>query len=784
MATRDSRNWWQGTANPFPRVAVARTSAVRPDAPTITTDAIAHLRQVIDEYVRETLATVDDGDPDEFPPNDGRVIVIEGNYGVGKTHLLLDALGRLDGARRDGLDPRSYRVTPGGSFLLLYTELMEKSIGVDEMAKRVLEFYTDLLIEDLRGNHLMELLIGQLQRDEVDPRVIVERYGLGEGALRAKLRRKLSVVTGDESFSRALMLLLQPELREIVWNWFIGGTPGQLLREHGLDRPIETDIQALEALGVIARLYRRKERRFILAVDEMERLVMAWDRSDQAKAAAFKKLLEVFRGTGALLIMAALPDISEVLPPETRRVDATIEPSALKPADVDWYIKKTVEAVHKGATIEPFTRQGIDAIVYLTGGVAREVVRLCYFAYEAASGTGDTLTEQAINRVALTRSQHGAKEMARADIRRLLTDQARNPREGWSFPDTPGVLVDFWVPVGDDGAGCAVLINDSIFDDHQAGIVAERIARIRASGSGRAIVQVVSGYLPDAVRRQIEEALAEEPLILYSPRSFAEDFTQVLNSVVTRIVGDVVATSASPGTELQILREELDRLVQQQATMVRLIQETTSRDEQLLAEVHRALAAAAAAPRSADADEADDLSSALEELFSGAERSLIAYGDVAEMVNEMFAAAAEDPGAPFSLVNRLRDPDAFSPIGVTAYLAQVLHGFRRSVQGWLSAVASVAHEADRPTALQRESLRGICQTYDALYGVAPLFKLDKLPEITSPVATEPDRVSRFGRTMRRESLREAFDGLGDRVYVAAIGLIESADREGSSRQAG
>jgi hypothetical protein len=348
MGTSESPSWWQGTVNPFPRAAVARTSTLRPDAPTIPTPAVEEMRLLIDEYVSGTLQTGDFAEKGELPPNDGRVIVIEGNYGVGKTHLILEALSRVAAGRKVGLDPRPcYQVAPGGSLLLLYTEIMRTHVGPDEMLARVLEFYADIVADDLRGHPFAEQLVGELERDQVDPQRVVARYGLREGTLLAALHDQLSLVTDNQEFSKALILLLQPELREIVWDWFVGGIPGQLLREQGLTRPIETDIQALEALGVIARIYRRKKRRFVLAVDEMERLVLSWDRSDQGRAQAFKKLLEVFRRTGALLIMAGLPDIFEILPPETQRVDAIIEPSDLERDNVLWYIKRTMKSFHE-----------------------------------------------------------------------------------------------------------------------------------------------------------------------------------------------------------------------------------------------------------------------------------------------------------------------------------------------------------------------------------------------------------------------------------------------------
>lgn len=776
MATRE--NWWQGTANPFPQAAVAQ-SVPRPDAPTIPTPAVLEMRELIDEYVAGTTEVEQAEGPSPQVPDDGRVVVVEGDYGVGKTHLLSEALGRIEDARKAGLDPRPYYlVAPGGSFLLLYTEIM-RYVGVSEMLARVAEFYADIVANDLRGRPYTDGLVARLERDEVDPQGIVADYGLREGALHDalhdRLRQRLSDVTADATFSRALMLLLQPEYRDIVWDWFTGGTPGQLLRELGLAEPIASDIRALEALGVVARIYHRNKRRFVLAVDEMEKLVLSWDRSDQARAQAFKKLLEVFRRTGALLIMAGLPEIFEILPRETRRVDAVIAPSGLERDNVRWYIVKRMQTVHDRRTVDPFTPDSIDNIVYLTGGLARDVVRLCYYAYDSAAATGKLITAEVVNKVALTRSRRGSRELVRNEIRRLLDEQARIVDVGWVFADIPGVTVDYWLPVDGQGAGCAVLFNDSILDAHQASLSTDRIAQVLSAEPRRAVIQVVSGYLPVELRQQIEGALHGQPLVVYSPSSFDLDFGKAVNTTLDAIVG-VVAESSPGNSELRVIQEETSRLARQQAVMLRLIQESASREEQLLDAVHRTLAGGAGLASSPVGDEAADLPAELGRLFHAAEESLTAFGDVQVFIDDTLSRSADEPGVPFARVHRLRDPDAFTSVGALSFLKDLLLAFQRSVQVWLRSSGSASEPAGAPTQTERERLRGICQTYDALYGVAPLFKLERLPEIMSSSGGERPAASRAGRTKRTESLRGALDGLGDRVFEIAVRLPGASGR--------
>ena len=63
-----------------------------------------------------------------------------------------------------------------------------------------------------------------------------------------------------------------------------GGRSSQVLVEWGVAQPISSDVLAMDALGVVALLYGRRNRRFVLVIDEMEKLALNWDRSDSAKA--------------------------------------------------------------------------------------------------------------------------------------------------------------------------------------------------------------------------------------------------------------------------------------------------------------------------------------------------------------------------------------------------------------------------------------------------------------------------------------------------------------------
>jgi hypothetical protein len=221
-------------------------------------------------------------------------------------------------------------------------------------------------------------------------------------------------------------------------------------------------------------------------------------------------------------------------------------------------------------------------------------------------------------------------------------------------------------------------------------------------------------------------------------------------------------------------------MARQQASTLRLVQDLAGRTEEQLAALQVSVDSTWRPAEQGPADPGDGLPAEINEMFTVAQRSLDAYGDIATFTDEAFAVAVQEPGATYSLTHRLREPDAFSGIGVAAYLSDLLRGFRASVRTWIGAVDPGGPSGTEVIAtVERDRLRGICRTYDALYGAAPLYKLDFLSDVTAVAGNEPERASST-RSARREALHRAFDGLGDRVYQAALSQAVPPDRDSLS----
>ena len=162
-----------------------------------------------------------------------------------------------------------------------------------------------------------------------------------------------------------------------------------------------------------------------------------------------------------------------------------VRPTALTPDDTAQYILEAQNRATGQKSLKPFTSDTVAYVSEIAGGNARKVVRLCYHAFQAANDAGTDVTRAMLREAAREQFELTTTEDVSTEISRTID------LNGWLFEaeklfgeSAEGTRVDFWIPVGDKGAGCAIMISRSLLHESEVGDLADRIE----AGAGYTIV--------------------------------------------------------------------------------------------------------------------------------------------------------------------------------------------------------------------------------------------------------------------------------------------------------
>lgn len=549
--------------NPFPSAGVARLSFTEADPVNIVTPAIQQAYGYVDNFINRSEEET------QIKGGLGNVIAIVGEYGTGKTHLALQLLRRfLDS---DSELQALYLDAPADTFLALYRERFFPKLSKPDVKLRVGEYYADIVVDELARSQLTSSLATDIQLRKLSVDRVVRDLGLMQSDFYQTLRFKLRAVTEIEQFGTALTLLLRPELEDAVWEWLSGKAPDQVLIERGISKPIDSDQEALEAMGVIALLYGRQGHNFVVVIDELEKVLSPTGSSitEQASILAFKKLLEVFGSTHAFLILSGLPDFLEALPEDAQaRIGCLIRPGALTEQDTRQYIESIQERACGEARLKPFNSDAIRYLVELADGNARKIVRLSYHAYQSAVAAGTDVTRAMLRNVAREQFELVQTEDVRSEVMRALDAKGWRYTENWRLGDKKPIRCDYWIPITDDAAGCVVLISSSILDERSAKMLQTIAGSIsELSPVPLKTMLIVNGYLSEHLRESLSNF---DQILAYERRDFAENLVSKLSGLRIQL------ESAVDENILAVIRERVDELSRQNSTLRSAIGELIS----------------------------------------------------------------------------------------------------------------------------------------------------------------------------------------------------------------
>ncbi|SBT44671.1 AAA family ATPase [Micromonospora narathiwatensis] len=712
-----------GPVNPFSATAVARVSADGTDTITVVTvairDALAHL----DNYLRT---------------GGGGTVAVVGDYGTGKTHLAVELLAH---ARRT--------VGPAGT-----------AIYLDAPADTFLS--------------LSRRFLGRLSRDAV--RALVAEWRAESPAppatcdgdpepatdpLPRRLREELAEVTADPSFGTVLAMLLDPATEAMAWDWLMGYPPGPALVAAGVTARADVEAGAVETMGVLALLHGRRHERFVLVLDELDKILSAAGRPGDEIMARFARMIGVLGSAGAFLVIAGLPDMLHLLSPDVRqRIGPIVRMSALSPADVREFIRQSQARAFGHARLAPFTEETTDYLTNLADGVPRRIIRLCYHLYQRAAQARTPVTHVMVREAVRVQFDLASRQDVGADVRRVLT------QDGWSYQrdhlvgsmrDLP---VDFWVPLDEQDAGCCVLLSESVLKSEEVDELNRRVVAIRAAVPDSEVILVVVGHLPTDHAADLAATFSVEPIV-YDPQTFAEDLSGSVKALMRRLE-QVVGADA-----LTSVRQRVERIQRQQSNTQRSIERLSYQLDEMRGELHEDLRgprldAGSTIRRGPATGVASPLPGRVARVFVEAIQALDQLSGFERHLQDAFTPprpgagrSTEEGGAP--LRSRLRSRDVQRALGTSMVLRRLIEAFRYGVEQWYER-----HSRD-PQPADLEQLDRLCETYDGIAEYLPLFQLDALGDLATPGTGDDDAIDPPDRSRNWSGARSVFDGLSGHV---------------------
>ncbi|MEU7531472.1 AAA family ATPase [Saccharothrix sp. NPDC042600] len=744
--------------NPFSAMAVARVAGSEDDAGgsefTVETDAIRRATAHLTEYLDAPDSAAGRGP--------GAVLLVLGELGTGKTHLARQLVRTA--AARLADRTRSLHIEATAENVLSTYQRFLLQLGLERVRARVSEFYADIVAEQLQDTGLAGHAVDLLRRREVEPRKVVDELRLMESQLLRRVHRELSDVTENESFGKALTLLLRPGFEDAVWKWLTGGEPDVILRERDITTRIAAAPDVLEAMGVFALLFGGSRRRFVLVVDEFDKIFSLARHADDRVMLAFQKMLEVFSNAGAFLVLCGHPDFLTMLDASARqRITHTVPMTGLSVPQAREFIELAQRAEFGQARLEPFTPDVVEYVTTLAGGNVRRVIRMCHTLFQMTEGRG-LVTDEMVR--AAAREQLGplSADEVLSSARRVLV------HNGWTYqPDHYLSLgrdsrVDFWLTFADRTGGCAVLFTDSVLTHPDVEAVRRRFAAVRQAHADAEVVLVVNGVVAGDVAPLLRGVLGREPVV-YSGRRFTDDLQVAVRAAMTLLPAEQSADPAG------LVQQRIDQINRQQSSLYGFVEQLadhidglrTSSDRRLAEIQHQLTDLAAGTPREAASVE---LPGPVAQLFDDALGVLEENTHTELMTREAFARGPESSRVLDAVQRRQRTPGYLEALGIVTLLQQALHTFRDGVQQWYADVRA-REGGGELSAGAVEELDEICRTYDAVVEYLPRHKLDPLVQL-APWTARGGPVSDLSRPSRRASLRTHLDNLSTSVRRAAV----------------
>lgn len=416
--------------NPFPVTAVANFHNNVQNNLIVETNAIKRAKTLVDTWIKN---------------NDGVTVAVQGEYGTGKTQLAIELKKYISNYDEDTFSFICLD-SPSDGFLKMYRDRFLNELTKKQVLKRLQECYSQIIIDDLKEDDLYSEIINR-QTKLMKGLELVQKLGLPKSKYDRIFEKRLKDVTNNAYFVPALLLLMEPQFEDEVWKWFGGTDPSEALKERAVDFSIDNDSLALDAIGVFAFLFGQQGCKFVLFIDEMEKILSNTEEMQLGSFDALKKLFATVKATKSLLILCGLPDYYEAFPRDVQqRIGYEIKTKEITLSEVKSYISNANQLTNNIKSCSPFSDEILKIIIDISHGNIRTIIRLLYHSCNWYLNNNQDIDVKTL--CMILNSVYG-----------LDTDNVQTGLEqmiismGWLFKekkesgnDNANMVMDFWLP--------------------------------------------------------------------------------------------------------------------------------------------------------------------------------------------------------------------------------------------------------------------------------------------------------------------------------------------------
>lgn len=523
--------------NPFPVTAVANFHNNVQNNLIVETSAIKEAKTLIDTWIKN---------------NDGITVAVQGEYGTGKTQLAIELKKYISNYDKDTFNFICLD-SPSDGFLKMYKNRFLNELTKTQVLKRLKECYSQIIIDDLKEDELYSEIINR-QTKLMKGLELIQKLGLPKSKYDRIFEKRLEDITNNTYFVPALLLLMEPQFEDEVWKWFGGAEPSEALKERFVDFSINNDSLALDAIGVFAFLFGQQGCKFVLFIDEMEKILSNTEEIQLGSFDALKKLFATVKATKSLLILCGLPDYYEAFPRDVQqRIGYEIKTKEISLSEVKNYISNANQLTNNIKSCSPFSDEILKIVIDISHGNIRMIIRLLYHSYNWYLNNNQDIDIKALC-IILDNIYGLDTDNVRTGLAQMIVSM------GWRFKekkengnDNADMVMDFWLPSVltpldsfDKGIEVYIASNMVSDDDYQ------RIySKIHNESSNYKIV-VVEGF----ISKKYYDLLSKDVKHILQYR--AHDFKTIFLSIVE---GEQAAyQNALNKDNIVITNEKIDQL--------------------------------------------------------------------------------------------------------------------------------------------------------------------------------------------------------------------------------